>query len=61
MLHYTWGSEFHEESSKGKKVWQFDKRLFSGGLPHHLLPLPPRVGTERKLYLQVRNYKPVSN
>ena len=62
MLHYTWGAEFHEGSSKGKMVWQFDKRLWSGGLPHHRLPMPPRSPAHEKgetppnqLYLQVRD------
>ena len=52
VLHYTWGAEFHKGSSDGEMVWQFDKRLFSGGLPHHALPMPPNNADD--LFLQVR-------
>ena len=45
MLHYTWGTELREGkklNSTSEIIWEFDKRLFSGGMPHRHLPMPPK-------------------
>ena len=44
LIHYTWGTQLREGTSFNKNatpVWEFDKRLFTAGIPHRKLPLPP--------------------
>ena len=54
VLHYTWGAEFRKDNGTGEMVWQWDKRLFTNGLPHHLYPLPPPITFDGPTYyLQV--------
>ena len=55
IAHYTWGSELYAGGKKdagGSKVWEFDKRRFSGAGPTGQLPLPPTEIPSGGMFLQ---------